>query len=172
MAPPLNIALINPKPNNTFNDEHRRLIAKFSPVCYAYNFHLILVNFKIETSPINFAKEIAPSTSIGKSGERLIELAKKGMIQITNLPIPGNLGKIIICTSKPDNSKLKNSEMISKLLKKEKITLVFGCDKNRNKDIRKLIEKANYHLDISENEIELSLDTEIGAVTSIIKKSE
>ena len=171
MAPPLNIVLINSKTNSSFNDEHRRLIAKFSPVCYAYNYHLILVNFKIETSPINFAKEIAPSTSIGKSGERLIELAKKGMIKVTNLPINENLGKMVICTSKPEESKVKSHDMISKILKKEKIALIFGCDENRNKNIRKLLEKADYHLDISEKGIKLSLDTEIGAVTSIIKNS-
>ena len=116
VAPPLNIVLINSKTNSSFNDEHRRLIAKFSPVCYAYNYHLILVNFKIETSPLDFAKEIAPSTSIGKSGERLIELAKKGMIKITNLPISGDLGKIVICTSKPEKSKAQDNYMISELL--------------------------------------------------------
>ena len=171
MAPPLNIVLINSKTNNSFNDEHRRLIAKFSPVCYAYHYHLILVNFKIETSPINFAKEMAPSTSIGKGGERLIELAKKGMIKVTNLPINENLGKMVICTSKPEESKVKSQDMISKLLKKEKIALIFGCDEKRNKNIRKLIEKADYHLDISGKGIKLSLDTEIGAVTSIIRNS-
>ena len=171
MAPPLNIVLINSKTNKTFSDEHRRLIAKFSPVCYAYNYHLILVNFKIQTSPIDFAKKIAPSTSIGKSGERLIELAKKGMIKVTNLPISENLGKIVICTSKPEKSKVQNHKMISKLLKKEKIALIFGCDENRNQNIRKLIEKADYHLDISGKGIKLSLDTEIGAVTSIIRNS-
>jgi|TARA_B100000959_G_C14938023_1_gene606572 hypothetical protein len=171
VAPPLNVVLINSKINSSFNDEHRRLIAKFSPVCYAYNYHLVLVNFKIETSPIDFAKEMAPSTSIGKSGETLIELAKKGMIKIKNLPIPENLGKIVICTSKPDESKIQNHRIISKLLKKEKIALIFGCDENRNKNIRRLIEKADYHLDISGNKIRLSLDTEIGAVTSIIRNS-
>ena len=171
MTPPLNIVLINSKTNKTFSDEHRRLIAKFSPVCYAYNYHLILVNFKIETSPLDFAKEIAPSTSIGKSGERLIELAKKGMIKITNLPISGDLGKIVICTSKPEKSKAQDNDMISELLKNETITLIFGCDEKRNKNIRKLIEKADYHLDISGKKIKLSLDTEIGAVTSIIRNS-
>tara|TARA_B100001750_G_C15426967_1_gene556042 strand:- start:8 stop:526 length:519 start_codon:yes stop_codon:yes gene_type:complete len=171
VTPPLNIVLINSKTNSTFNEEHRRLIAKFSPVCYAYNYHLILVNFKIETSPIDFAKELASSTSIGKSGERLIELAKKGMIRVTNLPISENFGKTIICTSKPEKSKVQSHEMISKLLKKETIALIFGCDENRNKNIRKLIEKADYHLDISGKGIKLSLDTEFGAVTNIITNS-
>ena len=44
MAPPLNLVLVNSKSNGNFSDSHRRLIAKIAPVCFAYNFHLILVN--------------------------------------------------------------------------------------------------------------------------------
>ena len=172
MAPPLNVVLVNSKSNETFNDEHRRLIAKISPICYAYNYHLVLVNFVIDNSPLDFAREMATSTSIGKSGERLIELAKKGKIKITKLPLSEDLGKVVICTSKPDKIKSENSRKITALSKKEKIALVFGCDKKRNKNVRNLLQKAEYHLDISNKGIELSLDSEIGAVTSIINNLE
>ena len=171
MAPPISIVLINSKSNDSFSDVHRRLIARISPVCYAYKFHLILVNFKIDESPINFAKEIAPTTSIGKSGERLVELAKKGMLRIIKLPLTGNFGKTIICTSKPDKAKVKNHERIMAISRKEKIALVFGCDKNRNKNVRRLIESAYAHLDVSGKGIELSIDTEMGAISSILKES-
>ena len=168
MAPPLNVVLVNSKSNESFNDKHRRLIAKISPICYAYNYHLVLVNFVIDNSPIDFAREIATSTSIGKGGERLLEIAKKGRIRITKLPLSENLGKIVICTSKPDKSKSENAEIVTALSKKEKIALVFGCDKKRNKNVRNLLHEAECHLDISNKGIELSLDSEIGVVTSII----
>ena len=168
MAPPLNVVLVNSKSNDVFSDEHRRLIAKISPICYAYNYHLVLVNFKINDSPVDFAREVATSTSIGKSGKRLLEIAKKGRIKITKLPLSEDLGKIVICTSKPDNTKSENSRKIFSLSKKEKIALIFGCDKKRNKNVRNLLRKADYHLDITDKGIELSLDSEIGAVTSII----
>ena len=172
MAPPLNVVLVNSKSNETFNDEHRRLIAKISPICYSYNYHLVLVNFVIDNSPLDFAREMATSTSIGKSGERLIELAKKGKIKITKLPLSEDLGKVVICTSKPDKIKSENSRKITALSKKEKIALVFGCDKKRNKNVRNLLQKAEYHLDISNKGIELNLDSEIGAVASIINNLE
>ena len=168
MAPPLNVVLVNSKSNDVFSDEHRRLIAKISPICYAYNYHLVLVNFKINDSPVDFAREVATSTSIGKSGKRLLEIAKKGRIKITKLPLSEDLGKIVICTSKPDKTKSENSRKIFSLSKKEKIALIFGCDKKRNKNVRNLLRKADYHLDITDKGIELSLDSEIGAVTSII----
>ena len=41
-------------------------------------------------------------------------------------------------------------------------------DKKRNKDVRNLMEKAEYHLDISNKGIELSLDSEIGAVAFLV----
>ena len=172
MAPPLNVVLVNPKSNDVFSDEHRRLIAKISPICYAYEYHLVLVNFKIDDSPVDFAREIATSTSIGKSGERLLEIAKNGRIRITKLPLSENLGKIVICTSKPDKNKAKSSKFVTALSKKEKIALVFGCDKKRNKNVRTLLHKAECHLDISNKGIELSLDSEIGVVTSIINNLE
>ena len=172
MAPPLNVVLVNPKSNDVFSDEHRRLIAKISPICYAYEYHLVLVNFKIDDSPVDFAREIATSTSIGKSGERLLEIAKNGRIRITKLPLSENLGKIVICTSKPDKSKAKSSKFVTALSKEEKIALVFGCDKKRNKNVRTLLHKAECHLDISNKGIELSLDSEIGVVTSIINNLE
>ena len=65
MAPPLNIIVINSKKNEGFNDKHRRLIAKIAPICIAYDFHLTLVNFQIKDTAVDFAKEIAPATSIG-----------------------------------------------------------------------------------------------------------
>ena len=169
MVPPLNIVLVNSKVSDKFTDEHRRLIARFSPVCDAYSFHLVLVNFKINLSPVDFAREIAPSTSIGNSGEALINLAEKGKLKIEKLPLKSNLGKIIICTSKPNESKKKSIKEITPMLKKETISLIFGCDIKHNKNIRNLIKSASYHLDISNKGIRLSLDTELGAITTMIK---
>ena len=168
MTPSLNLVLINSKSNDDFSDSHRRLIAKIAPVCFAYNFHLILVNFKIDDSPLNFAKEIAPSTSIGKSGERLVELAKKGMIQIMNLPITGKIGETIICTSRPHKKKTIDIVEIAEISRKRKIALVFGCDENRNQNVRKLLDFAKYHLDISNKRIKLEIDAEIGAIANNI----
>ena len=92
MAPPLNIIVINSKKNEDFNDKHRRLIAKIAPICIAYDFHLTLANFQINDTALNFAKEIAPATSIGSSGEKLINLAQKGKLLITDLPLGTNFG--------------------------------------------------------------------------------
>tara|TARA_B110000438_G_scaffold143056_1_gene137939 strand:+ start:7853 stop:8377 length:525 start_codon:yes stop_codon:yes gene_type:complete len=170
VAPPLNIIIINSNKNEEFNDKHRRLIAKIAPICMAYNFHLTLVNFQINSSALDFAKEIAPATSIGSGGEKLITLAEEGRLQITNLPIANNFGEIIICTSKPEQKKITNIKTISNLSKENKISLIFVIDDKRNKNINKLLENSKYHCDISNNNIKLELDTEIGAITSIVHK--
>jgi len=168
VAPPLNIIIINSKNNEEFNDKHRRLIAKIAPICIAYNFHLTLVNFQINSSALNFAKEIAPATSIGSGGEKLITLAEKGRLQMTNLPITNNFGKLIICTSKPNQKKIVDINQIAKLSKEKKIALIFGTDDQRNKNINRLLDSSEYHCDVSKKNIKLEVDTEIGAITTII----
>ena len=169
MGPPLTVVLVNAKTNGNFTDENRRLIARISPLCYAYNFHLLLVNFKIEKSPVDFARDISTTTSISNSGKRLIKLAQNGKLRFTNLPLTENVGKIIICTHKPDETKIINSKEIKILAEKEKLALVFGCKTDSNKNVRKLVEKSEWHIDVSGKNIELTLDSEIGAVSTIIK---
>ena len=170
MAPPLNIVLLNTRKSDEISEIHRRWIARVVPLCIAYDLHLILANFGIRDSPTEFAKKIAPSTTIGKGGQKFIELAKKGWVQTTKLPLPENVGTIVICTSEPDNVKSKNYHDIATLVKNEKIALVFGCDEHRNQITKGIMSNSNYHLDITGKKIRLGLDTEIGAVTSILSK--
>ena len=65
VTPPVNLVLINPKKNKYVDEDNRRLIARVAPVCLAYKLHLWLVDFGINETPIEFARGIAPSTSIG-----------------------------------------------------------------------------------------------------------
>jgi len=167
---PLTIALFNQSKNKNIDEKNRRLIAKIVPLCKAYNFHLILVNYKIDLSPIDFTKSIAQSTSIGKNGKIFVELAKKGLLQIKNLPLPQNCGEQIICTSNPDEIKAKNKKDIVELADKEKICLIFGIDKISNQISKKIRNQAKYHFDISNKKIKFELDTEIGAVCNLIFK--
>ena len=74
VAPPVNLVLINPKKNKDVDEDNRRLIARVAPVCLAYSLHLWLVDFGIKETPIEFARSIAPSTSIGMLQLTPIEL--------------------------------------------------------------------------------------------------
>ena len=170
MTPPLNLVLLNTTKSDEISEIQRRWIARVVPLCIAYDLHLTLANFGIRHSPTQFAKKIAPSTSIGKGGQRFIELAKKGWVQITELPLPENVGTTVICTSKPDKVKSKNYLNIAALAKNEKIAMVFGCDEQRNHITKKIKTNSEYHLDITGKKIRLGLDTEIGAVTSMLSK--
>ena len=168
MTPPLNVVLLNTRKSDEISEINRRWIARVVPLCIAYDLHLTLANFEIRDSPTEFAKKMAPSTSIGKGGQRFIELAKKGWVQITKLPLPENVGTTVICTSKPDKVKSKNYHNIVALARNEKIAIVFGCDEQRNQITKKIMANSEYHLDITGKKIRLGLDTEIGAVTSIL----
>ena len=170
---PINLVLINPKKNTGMDEENRRIIARVAPVCLAYNFHLLLVDFKIKETPLDFAKNIAPSTSIGKGGENLIKLCEDGKVKITNLQLPQNIGEKIICTSQPTKSKKITLNEIVKLSEQKTMALIFGMDLRTNQILKNIKDESYGHLDITNKKIRLSLDSEIGAVChsfSVTKK--
>jgi len=164
VTPPVNLVLINPKKNGEVDEDNRRLIARVAPVCLAYNLHLWLVDFGIKETPLDFARGIAPSTSIGKDGENLIKLCEKGKVNISNLQLPQNIGLKIICTNLPENSKEKTLDDIIKISKEKVISFIFGINQRTNKVLKKIRDESYAHLDITNKRIQLSLDSEIGAV--------
>ncbi len=164
VTPPVNLVLINPKKNNEVDEDNRRLIARVAPVCLAYNLHLCLVDFGIKETPLDFARGIAPSTSIGKGGENLIKLCEKGKVKISNFQLLQNIGQKIICTDRPENSKEKTLNHIIKISREKTISFIFGTNRRTNKVLKKIRDESYAHLDITKKRIELSLDSEIGAV--------
>ncbi len=164
MAASDNIVIFNQNKNKEIDEINRRLIAKIAPLCKAHNCHLILINYSTKESPIEFAENIAKSTSIGNSGKIFVDLAKAGFVKITTLPLPPNCGEKILCTFRPDKKKNNMDEN----MQKEKICLIFGSDNLANNTSKKMREQAKYHYDVSKKEIQLELDTEIGAVCNLI----
>ena len=168
MTAPLNLVLLNAKKSERLTEEKRRLIAKVVPLCIAYNLHLVLANFEIKDTPIKFAERMADATSIGNKGRKFIELAKKGYVQIEKLPLSSNLGESIICTSEPDKKKEIELKDVTRIVNEKKTALVFGISQNRI--MKKIVNNSKWHFDVSKKNIELSLDTEIGAVISLVSR--
>ncbi len=164
VTPPVNLVLINPKKNSGIDEGNRRLISRVAPVCLAYNLHLCLVDFGIKETPLDFARRIAPSTSIGKGGENLIKLCEKGKVTISNLQLLQNIGQKVICTSQPENSKEKTLDNIIRISREKAISFIFGINQRTNKVLKKIKNESYAHLDITKKRIQLSLDSEIGAV--------
>ena len=102
------IVIFNQNKNKKIDEKNRRLIAKSIPLCEAYSCHLTLVNYETKKNPIEFAEEMAESTSIGKSGDLFIKLAKKGFVRITSSPYL-NKGMKKLCV--PQNLKKTNALM-------------------------------------------------------------
>ena len=160
------IVIFNQNKNKKIDEKNRRIIAKSIPLCEAYSCHLMLVNYETKKNPIEFAEDMAESTSIGKSGDLFIKLAKKGFVRITRSPLPKQRGEEIVCTSKPENNKRINGHLRSVMNKN--LTLIFGTDKLANmisNDVRK---NAKYHFDVTGKGIELELDTEMGATCNLL----
>ncbi|MFL2941865.1 MAG: DUF531 family protein [Candidatus Poseidoniales archaeon] len=160
------IVIFNQNKNKKIDEKNRRLIAKSIPLCEAYGCHLTLVNYETGKNSIEFAENMAESTSIGKSGDLFIELARKGFVRVTNLPLPQQNGEEIVCTSKPEKYKEITTDVRSKIDKN--VSLLFGTDNLSNQISKDIRRKAKYHFDVSGKGIELELDTEMGAACNLL----
>ena len=78
--------------------------------------------------------------------------------------MPQNIGLKIICTNQPKNSSEKELDDIIQISKEKTISLIFGTNKRTNKVLKKIRDESYAQLDITKKGIELSLDSEIGAV--------
>ncbi len=160
------IVIINQNKNKKIDEKNRRLIAKSIPLCEAYGCHLTLVNYESKKNSIEFAEEMAESTSIGKNGDLFIELAKKGFVRMTNIPLPKQSGKEIVCTSKPDKNKEITGHLGSEM--NNNLSLIFGTDKLSNQISKDIRRNSKYHFDVTGKGIELELDTEMGAACNLL----
>ena len=80
------------------------------------------------------------------------------------MQLPQNIGLKIICTNRPKNSSEKELDDIIQISKEKTISFIFGTNKRTNKVLKKIRDESYAQLDITKKRIELSLDSEIGAV--------
>ena len=75
-----------------------------------------------------------------------------------------NIGLKIICTNQPENSTEVELDDIIEISREKTISFIFGTNKRTNKVLKKIRDESYAQLDITKKRIELSLDSEIGAV--------
>jgi len=91
-------------------------------------------------------------------------LCEKGKVNILTLQLLQNIGQKVICTNQPDNSKEKTLDDIIRISREKAISFIFGINQRTNKVLKKIKNESYAHLDITKKRIQLSLDSEIGAV--------
>jgi hypothetical protein len=151
---------------NTYNklilhEIHLRTIARAAPLCYAYDLHLALMDFKFWEEERELVRAIRDCTTIGERGEYLERLMEKGKLHLIE-DIPAHFGEVIVTTSKPDDKKRIGISELFELAKKRSLTFLIGL--GRKGLPREFFESYKYHFDITEKNISLETCSAIGSI--------
>ena len=157
----ITICLVNTYDKLKLHEIHLRSIARAAPLCYAYGFHLALLDFPFWEDVDEVVKQIRDYTTIGEGGRYLEELRNMGRFHLIE-KIPSHFGEIVATTSKPEKKTL-SLEDIRRL--KSACFLIGLGRKGLPKD---LIKKAKHNLDITFKGVSLETCSAIGAITAII----
>ncbi len=156
------LCLVNTYDKLKLHEIHRRSIARAAPLCYAFGFHLALLDFPFWKKPKEVADDVAESTTIGEGGRYVVELAETGRLHLVD-KIPAHFGEIIATTSKPDPKKRLSYESLENFTS---ATFLIGL--GRRGLPTEILKKAKYHLDVTQSGISLETCTAIGAIAMLV----
>ncbi len=166
----LTIALYNTYDRRRLHEAHLRAIARAGPVAYAYGFHLALVGFPLEGSPLDVALEISGHTTIGDGGRYLLELARKNAFHLLDFPgngFPPQFGTVVTTTRKPSPEKAVDPlEIARRALMGESFILLVGL--GRHGLPKETFKLARHHMDVTGRGVSLETCTAIGAIPARI----
>ena len=160
----LTLCLVNTYDKLKLHEIHLRSIARAAPLCYAYGFHLALLDFDFWENEEDMVSAIMNYTTIGKHGEYAEKLLQKGWVHLIDTLHP-QFGEIVATTSKPENRKKIGREELKEILSGSAIFLIGLGRKGLPK---KLLNKAKFHLDVTFNGISLETCTAMGAIAVLI----
>ncbi len=153
--------LVNTYDKLKLHEIHLRTIARAAPLCYAYDFHLALLDFNFWESRKEMVDAVAEYTTIGEGGRYLKKLEEENRLHLIDR-IPSHFGEVIATTSKPE----KNALSIEDLSRLRSACFLIGLGrKGLPKD---LIKKARHNLDITFKGVSLETCSAMGAIMSLV----
>jgi len=171
----LTIGLYNSYDPVKFHESHRRALARAGPIALAFDCNLATFGFPFDSylkTPIEVAKWISITTTIGQQGQYLLQLAQAGRFSnfsfVEKGGFPPQLGTIIVTTCRPERNKAVDAAFVAQLLRtRQSVCLIFGLGKKGLP--KKIFKLGKYHLDITAGRgISLETCTALGAVPSKI----
>ncbi|RLI82825.1 DUF531 domain-containing protein [Archaeoglobales archaeon] len=157
------ICLVNTYDKLKLHEIHLRTIARAAPICYAYDFHLALLDFPFWRSEEEMIETIAEYTTIGEGGRFAKKLLEKGKIHLID-KIPAYFGVVVATTSKPENGRGLEMDDLRKLLKEASVTFLIGL--GRRGLPREMVKKSRYQLDVTWKGVSLETCCAIGVISS------
>ncbi|UCC93851.1 MAG: DUF531 family protein [Thermoplasmata archaeon] len=172
----MTLALYNSYDPVRLAEAHRRALARAAPVAQAYDANLATLGFPFDRelrTPVEVARWLSTTTSIGKGGELLLEMAEAGRFGVFDMlkkGFPPQLGTVVATTSKPDPARRVDAEWAAgELSHGSSLCMLFGLGpKGLPKDV---IGFSKHHLDVTRKGVALETCTAMGAVPAAIAEA-
>lgn len=163
------IGLYNSYDPVKFHEAHRRALARAGPLALAFDCNLATFGFPYDkdlSTPVEIARWVSTTTTIGESGGYLVELSEKGRFSAFDFPkkgFPPQLGEAIVTTRKPVKGKSATPETVRSMVRSGKsVLLLFGLGPHGlPKDV---FEMTRSHMDITSRGMSLETCTALGTV--------
>ncbi len=163
------IGLFNSYDPVKFHEAHRRVLARAGPLALAFDCNLATFGFPYDkelSTPVEIAKWVSTTTTIGEGGGYLMELSEKGRFSCFDFPkkgFPPQMGEVIVTTRKPKPANAVSTAQVRSMVASGKSALlVFGLGPHGlPKDVFSM---ARMHLDITGRGLSLETCTALGVV--------
>jgi hypothetical protein len=171
----LTLALYNSYDPVRLAEAHRRALARAAPLALAFDANLATLGFPFDRelrTPVEVARWLATTTSIGKGGELLAELAEAGRFQVLELPrrgLPPQLGTVVATTSRPSEARRVDPAWAAReLAEGRSLCMLFGLGPKGLP--REVIDFSKHHLDVTRRGVALETCTALGAVPAAVSE--
>jgi hypothetical protein len=163
------IGLYNSYDPVRFHESHRRALARAGPLALAFDCNLATFGFPFEgdlSTPVEIARWVSTTTSIGEGGKYLVDLAEKGRYSRFDFPkkgFPPQLGVPVVTTRKPSAAKLTTVDKLrGELSSGQSLLLVFGLGPHGLPE--EVFRIGQRHLDVTGRGLSLETCTALGTV--------
>jgi hypothetical protein len=181
-VPRATLGLYNSYDPVRFHEAHRRGLARAAPLALAFGANLATFGFPFDEgrrrekpggvdlrTPLDVARFVADSTTVGEGGAYFVRLAEQGRFQPFPFPdkgFPPQLGEVVLTTSKPDKGKALAVRDARALLAERSVLLLFGLGPHGvPKDVPRM---AARHIDVTGQSMSLETCTALGAVAAAL----
>lgn len=172
----LTLALYNSYDPVRLAEAHRRALARAAPVALAYDANLATLGFPFDRelrTPAEVAGWLSTTTSIGRGGELLVQLAEGGRFTVFEMlkkGFPPQLGTVVATTSRPEPSRRVDPGWAAReLAAGRSLCMLFGLGPKGLP--REVIGFSKHHLDVTRRGVALETCTALGAVPAAIHEA-
>ncbi len=168
----MTLALYNTYNRHSFQEPHRRAVARAGALAQAFDLNLALVEFPMPDQvrqPMEFAEWVGETTSIGESGRYLKDMASRDRFHLVHevkKGFPPQLGLPVATTRLPDERKAISAKDLVDRTEEAQVLLLFGLGpKGLPPKVRDI---ARYHFDVTSAGFSLETATAMGAVVGLL----